>query len=104
MNKKIASLALTTFLLVPMLALATPGVPLDVYGILGRFTLLLWQIFFALSIMAFIYAGILFVWSGSNPSKAGDAKKVVIYAVIGICVTLIGYSIERIVRSILGAV
>lgn len=101
MKKKNLSLTIFTALLLPVFALAVSA-PLDVVSILGRVANLLWSVFFGLSILAFIYAGILFVWSGSNPSKAGDAKKVVIYAIIGMCVVMLGYSVQKIVKEILG--
>lgn len=104
MKKKIIASLITTALCLPFLAFAasaSSAAPLDVFGILKRLINLIWTIFFGLSIIAFIYAGILFVWGGSNSSKIGQAKEVVIWGTVGMCVALLGFSIQSIVASIL---
>ncbi len=43
-----------------------------------------------LGILAFIYAGFLYITAGGEESKVGDAKKVMTYAAVGVIVALIG--------------
>lgn len=103
MNKKSLLSSIIVVLALPCLALAAdPTSALDVIGILSRVTGYLWQIFAALTVLAFIYAGILYVWGSYDSSKVSQAKQVVIYAVIGMCIVLLGYSVKKIIKEILG--
>ncbi len=43
-----------------------------------------------LGVLGFIYAGFLYITAGGEESKVGDAKKVMMYAVVGVIVALIG--------------
>lgn len=100
MNKKFVIFSAVTLLLFPIISFAyTP--PLDVNLILNNIINLLWKIFFGLSIIMFIWAGILFLMGGSNSSKISEAKNVVVWASVGICIAIIGFSIERIIKAIL---
>lgn len=64
--------------------------------------IVIWPIFIALSIIMFIWAGILFFNSHGDPTKAADARKAVIYAIVGIVVGLLGYVIVGVLRGALG--
>jgi len=49
-----------------------------------------------------IYAGILMVTAGGNDEQIGKAKKIITYAVIGIVIILLSYTIVTFVTSSLG--
>ncbi len=49
-----------------------------------------------------IYAGVLMVTAGGNDEQVGQAKKVITYAVIGIVIILLSYTIVTFVTSALG--
>ena len=61
-----------------------------------------WPVFFGLSVIMFIYAAILFVSAGGDPSKISGAKSAVIWAIVGIVVAIAAFSAEGIIRAILG--
>ena len=48
-----------------------------------------------------IYAGILFLTAGANPNAVGKAKSILLYAVIGLAIILIGKGFLTLIRSIL---
>jgi len=49
-----------------------------------------------------IYAGVLMVTAGGNDEQIGKAKKVITFAVIGIVIILLSYTIVTFVTSTLG--
>lgn len=53
-----------------------------------------------ISILMVIYAGILYVTSAGNDDSVGKAKKILLYAVVGIVVIFLSYAL---VNTILGA-
>ena len=67
-------------------------------NILGK---IVWPIFFGLSVLMFIWAGILFVTAAGDPGKIATAKKAVVWAIIGIIVAIVGFSAESIISGAL---
>lgn len=57
----------------------------------------------ALATVMFVWAGILFVISAGNPGKIESAKKVAIYAIIGVAIALAGIGIVDLTAEIIGA-
>lgn len=49
-----------------------------------------------------IYAGVLMVTAGGNEEQVGKAKKIITYAVIGIVIIVLSYTIVTFVTSVLG--
>ncbi|MFH1012269.1 MAG: pilin [Candidatus Peregrinibacteria bacterium] len=49
-----------------------------------------------------IYAGVLMVTAGGNEEQVGKAKKVITFAVIGIVIILLSYTVVTFVTSALG--
>jgi len=67
--------------------------------ILGLINWVAW--FVALVAVVFgLYAGLLFISAGGDDSKISKAKSILIYAVIGIAVAILAFSIVAISRSI----
>ncbi|OGZ67204.1 MAG: hypothetical protein A3C58_00220 [Candidatus Staskawiczbacteria bacterium RIFCSPHIGHO2_02_FULL_34_10] len=64
--------------------------------------MIVWPLFFALSVIMFIWAGVLFLTARGDPSKIILARGAVLWAVIGIIVAIVGFSAEGIIRNILG--
>jgi len=48
-----------------------------------------------------LWAGILFITAGDNAQRLSEAKKIVFYAIIGIGVAVLAFSIIAIARAIL---
>lgn len=62
---------------------------------------LVWPIFLGLVIIMFIYAGYLYLTAQGDSSKVATANKAVIFAIIGIVLALVSFSVVGIIRSII---
>ncbi len=49
-----------------------------------------------------IYAGVLMVTAGGNDEQVGKARKIITYAVVGIVIILLAYTIVQFVTNALG--
>jgi len=69
--------------------------------ILGLVNWVAW--FVALVAVVFgLYAGVLFITGGGDDAKISKAKAILIYAIIGIVVAILAFSIVAISRSLVG--
>lgn len=73
-----------------------------VLGAIERIVQFFYQFVLAIAVIMIIYAGYLFMGSGGDPTKLQEAKKYLTYAIVGIMVTVLAYSVSGVVRSILG--
>ena len=117
MNKKIIGLALSVGLLamagfacLPIGTVLAQGVTIPNPLSAGNFGDLLTQIVTAvgaliatLGTIMLIWAGILYLTSGGSPERTGNAKKALIYAIVGIIVGLAATTIVTIIKGIIGA-
>jgi len=55
-----------------------------------------------LAVVMFVYAGVLWVLSGGSEEQIGKAKKIMIYAALGIIVVILSFSIVRFIASSAG--
>jgi hypothetical protein len=55
-----------------------------------------------ISVAFLIYAGVLMVTAGGNEEQVGKAKKIITYAVIGIIIILLAYTVVQFVTTALG--
>ena len=62
---------------------------------------LLWQIVAGLTVVMIIFAGFLFLTSVGDPSKITKAKAAVLWAVVGLVVCILAYSIPSIISNAL---
>jgi len=110
-TKAIALLVCATLGIVPFIASAQvfvfpdqprPNQPLSFSGAIDRIFLnFIWPVVIFISILAFIYAGVLFVTSSGNESKISQAKKAFIWGIVGTAVIIISFSLIFVVRGIL---
>src|SRR3989344_5960036 len=101
MKKKPVVLAsLTILLTLPFLALAaSPTV--WVQTVLNNFLgLIVWPIFFSVSILVLIWAGFLFLTAQGDPAKITASKKLVIWAIVGIVVAILAFSVINVIEQI----
>jgi len=63
----------------------------------------IWPIFAGASIIMFIVAGLYFVTSNGDPSKISTAKKMVIWAIIGVAIGLLAATLPFIIASFIPA-
>ncbi|MBX4200787.1 hypothetical protein KW786_01520 [Candidatus Parcubacteria bacterium] len=103
MNKKfVFSAAVTALSLLPVIALAAIDPTTWFSGIIDRLlTLVILPIFSGLIIVMFVYAGFLFLTAQGDPAKISTAKKVIIWAIVGIIVAFLSYTIVNFISSIL---
>lgn len=74
----------------------------DINIAIANIRILMWTIFGGLSAIMFIFAGITFLSANGDPSKIAQAKKAVVWAVVGIVVTILGFFAKSITKNILG--
>ena len=60
--------------------------------------LIIWPIAVGIVIILFIIAGLKFITAQGEPSKIGEARKMVLWGIIGVIVILISFSIIQIVK------
>lgn len=108
MNKKIISISfITTALLFPLSAFAAvcdSTVPAAWFNCVANnlLNIVVWPIFFALSVIMFIVAGFLYLTARGEPGKIQTANKAVIWAIVGIAIAIAGFSATTIINNILG--
>ncbi len=56
----------------------------------------------SLTLLAFVYGGVLFIISGGNSDLVGKAKKIIFGAVVGIVIVFISFSVIGFVMTSLG--
>ncbi|MCX6720219.1 MAG: hypothetical protein NTW11_00150 [Candidatus Staskawiczbacteria bacterium] len=109
--KKIIS-ATTAMLALPFLALAfTPGSePTGTFAgqgasgfsaIFGKVLGLLWPIVGGLAAIMIVVSGIIFITANGDPEKIQTARTALIWAIIGIVVAILAWSIPAIISSII---
>ena len=54
-----------------------------------------------IAVIMIIYAGVMFIFSKGDPQKVTTAKKILLYAVIGLAVILINVGFKGLIDSIL---
>lgn len=63
---------------------------------------IVWGIFVALSIAMFLWAGFLFLTAQGEAAQVGNARKAVIWGVVGLIVAFFAFSITGIIKTVLG--
>ena len=58
-------------------------------------------IVFAIAVVMLLYAGFLYITAGGSEDKAGTARKLITYALIGIAVAILAFGAQAIVSSFL---
>jgi len=61
-----------------------------------------WPVFFVLSIIMFVIAGAMFLTAAGDPGRITNARKALVYGVIGIVIAIIGFSAFGIIKNALG--
>ena len=109
MNKKIITISSTAILLaLPLVSLAfnPPAIPASlavnpsvVIDAAFRF---IWPIIAALTVIMFIWSGIKFMTAQGDPSKVEEARKALIWGVVGTAVIILSWSMILIVAFAFG--
>ncbi len=81
------------------------GMPAELIGVDGVFTQIVNTILYVvgiISVIMLIYGGLRYVISGGNSSKVTDAKNTIMYAIIGLIISLLSYAIVNFVINAVG--
>lgn len=81
------------------------GMPTDLIGPDGTFTKITNTILYAvgiISVVMLIWGGIRYITSGGDSKKVTDAKNTILYAIIGLIVSILSYAIVNFVINALG--
>ena len=83
------------------------GMPAELVGVNGVFTQIVNTILYAvgiISVIMLIYGGLRYVISGGNSSKVTEAKNTIMYAIIGLIISLLSFAIVNFVINAVGGV
>ena len=87
-------------------AAKTPEMPSELFGSTGTFTQITNTLLFfvgIISVMMLIWGGLRYVVSGGDSKKVTDAKNTILYAIIGLIISLLSYAIVGFVINAVGA-
>ncbi len=108
MNKKLITLfVLSTLLVLPVATLAVtipplPGDNLNVSTVIDSVINFIWPFFAGFSVVMFIVAGFQFLTANGDLNKIVEARRAVVWGMIGVAVGLLSLSIPFIIQSMLG--
>jgi|GEM_PF-1831845 hypothetical protein len=74
----------------------------EILKIMGNIGNLLFAIFMGVALLFLVWGGMQFVISGGDPTKVSEAKKRMIWAVIGVSIALLAAFVDDILRNVLG--
>ena len=107
MNKKLITIFTFSFaLLFPEIIwglqlIPTPSSNLNIYTTIYSIFNFIWPIFAGAALITFIWAGFLFLSAQGEPSKVDQAKKAVMWAIVGVAIALMSISIPFIIKNVL---
>ena len=81
------------------------GMPSELVGVNGVFTRITNTVLYAvgiISVIMLIYGGLRYVVSGGDSKKVTDAKNTIIYAIIGLIISILAYAIVNFVINAVG--
>ncbi len=103
------SIGIVGLTLLPFLALAQTSVPqpiiaspVDIANILNKILNFLGAIVMTISLIMLLYAAILYLTAGSSETLHTKAKSVLLYAIVGIVVAILAFSVQPFLINILG--
>ncbi|MCX6720112.1 MAG: hypothetical protein NTV36_03350 [Candidatus Staskawiczbacteria bacterium] len=107
-TKKIVSVVAITMALLPLLAFAYTAPVEPTGGLTSIGTLvtnvlgLIWPAFIGLAVIMIIVAGLLFITSNGAPEKISQARMSLLWAIVGIVVAILAYSLPAIIKTAIG--
>lgn len=81
------------------------GMPAELVGIDGVFTKITNTILYAvgiISVIMLIYGGLRYIVSGGDSKKVTDAKNTIMYAIIGLIISILAFAIVNFVINAIG--
>ena len=74
----------------------------DIVNIVSRVLSAVWILFVSFAVVMFIVAGGSFLTAQGEPEKTAQARRFVLWGVIGIVVAILGFSVVLLIRNQLG--
>ena len=95
--------------LLPLIALAQVGQvpgpiitsPTEIAQLIQRILNYLGGIVMTISLIMLLYAAVLYLTAGASETALGKAKNVLIYAVVGIVVAILAFSVQPFIQNVL---
>ena len=99
--KKVLSIILVVLFLAPLVSVAITADPpaMEPDAAIERITSLVFGVLLAVAVLAIIYAGFLFITAGGKEESVTTARKMLLYAIIGIVVALLAQGIVNYLRE-----
>lgn len=109
MNKKLISLSVVILLFSSAGLALAQGVELfnplgdvdDFPTLIAKIATYIRDLIAGIAVLVFIWAGILYLTSGANPSNIQKANKAVLYAVIGLGIAIAGTGLILLIQTII---
>ena len=102
-KKNLIILFVASLLILPVISLAvippTPGAK-TIDGLLTSVLTIIWQVAIALATIMIIAAGIMFIMAAGSPDKVVQARQTLVFAVVGIVVAVVAFSLGTILQGI----
>ena len=109
MKKITLSLVTLGMIALPVLALAAFTIPAEPTGgfanfgqVFGKILSLIWPVVAGLAAVMIIVAAIVFITANGDPEKIATARQALIWAIVGLVVAILAYSIPYIVKTVIG--
>ena len=74
----------------------------SIIPIFERILTIAWGVFVAISIAMFLWAAFLFITAHGEATQVGNARKAVIWGIVGLIVAFFAFSITGIIKTVLG--
>jgi type IV secretion system pilin len=107
--KKILSLIFVTSLLVVPIVVVAESIVIDnplkagtIQELIENISGFLFGVAMAVAVIVIVLAGIKFVTAGGEPAKIEEAKKMILYSVIGVAIMILANGLIQIIRNVLG--
>ena len=76
---------------------------MSIEGVINNvLSMVVWPTFVGAVVIMLIYAGFLFLSSAGDPTKLTNARTAVLWAIVGIAVGILAYSVTGIIKTVLG--
>lgn len=101
MKKILPILFLIGLFVVPVMVFAQPPEGITIEGVIQNVLYYLYVILFSLALVFLVYGGFLFVTAAGSEEQVGKARKIILYALIGVAIALVSRAAIDFVETII---
>jgi MFS family permease len=73
----------------------------DIQNLIVAILTIVWYVFIGIAVISFMIAGIYFLLSQGDPTKAAEAKRYTIWGIVGVAVAVLGFLMVSMISSFL---